>query len=121
MATHDREDVLSFTNETIIMRDGEIIDHRKTDEVYTAPINHYSASLFDDVNSIPAGFFGNEKPLLLHPHQMKVTSSGKSAIVLSSYFKGDHYLIHCQCDDQNFWIKSNSHIAVSTSILIDIT
>jgi len=118
IATHDREDVLSFTDKTIVMRDGAIVDLRKTEEVYASPINHYVASLFDDVNVIPKGFLGNEKSLLLYPHQIMIASSGKPAVVIKSYFKGDHFLIHCQSENQDFWIKSDSHQDVSSSIFI---
>lgn len=118
MATHDKEDVLSFTDKTIIMRNGRIIDHRNTADVYQKPKNVYSASLFNDINEIPAGLLDNEKALLLYPHQLEISKNGMDATVMQSYFKGDHYLVQCKCGSHDLWVRSDSDHTIKSSVFI---
>lgn len=120
MATHDKEDVLSFTDETIIMRSGKIIDHRSTIHVYQKPNDLYGASLFDDVNKIPIGLLGNKNALLLYPHQLEISSNGHKAIVEKSYFKGDHYLVQCKSGSHDLWVRSTIDLAYNALVTIRI-
>jgi len=96
IATHDKTDVLSFSDETIVIKEGEIIAKEKTDTIYQNPGNYYIASLFGEVNAIRPSVFGYEDHLetLIYPHQIKVDdASTAKARVKNSYFKGNHYLI----------------------------
>ncbi len=52
-ATHDKTDILSFADETIVIRQGEIITKKPTVELYQNPDNYYIASLFGDNFSLP--------------------------------------------------------------------
>jgi len=103
VATHDASDVLSFSDQTIVMRHGEIIAHKTPHEVYNYPQNKYVASLFGDINEIPENFLKSSgdknKLVLIYPHQLKVTTQSLLAVtVRKSYFKGNHYLIEAQSE-----------------------
>lgn len=98
IATHDPSDVLSFSDEAIILKDGKIIAQGCPKAIYENPGNHYIASLFGEVNEIPAHWLksGEEmnRMVLIYPHQLKtVGDSDLETIVKNSYFKGSHYLI----------------------------
>ncbi len=120
IATHDRDDVLSFTDETIIMRNGSIVDHRTTSEVYCNPKDVYGATLFDDINILPAGLMSNKEDLLLYPQQLEIVDSGLKAMAVNSYFKGDHYLIECRSGEHIFWVRSDVDIPISSKIQLAI-
>ncbi len=94
IATHDREDVLAFTNELLVMRKGKAIDRRLTKEVYNNPQTIYTAALFDEVNEVDGKDFGKSGRLLLYPHQLHVVKKGYRVEVVKSYFHGTHFLIH---------------------------
>jgi len=120
IATHDRDDVLSFTDETIVMHDGKIVDHRATISLFENPKTHYVAALFDDVNQIPKSWFGTTEELLLYPHQLKVGDAGLAATVTASYFKGDHFLISCLCKDQQTWVRSQENLSIGSMVFLDL-
>ncbi|WP_194851560.1 ABC transporter ATP-binding protein [Nonlabens antarcticus] len=120
MATHDSGDVLSFTDETIVVQAGKIIDHRETKTLFQDPQTPYIASLFDDVNEIPASWFDTKKDLLLYPYQMGILNSGLEAVVINSYFKGDHFLISCGCKKKNILIKSATDVKAGKRIYVNL-
>ena len=93
IATHDRDDVLSFTDETIIMRHGKIIDHRCTIDTYQKPLSYYGASLFNEITTIEKGWLDNSEELMCYPEQLKLSDTGISVRVVNCFFKGSHYLI----------------------------
>ncbi len=96
-ATHDSNDVLSFADEVLVMKDGKIVQKGNPGAVFASPKNKYVGALFGDVNEIPSSLLGNpsdEKSSLVYPFQLQVT--GKSALkvtVKQSFFRGNHYLI----------------------------
>ncbi len=97
VATHDSTDVLSYMDETMVMREGSIIAHQNTRALYQNPSTHYIASLFGEVNVLPKSWFypetSTEETLLLYPYQIGVCKKGVAVCITSSFFKGSHYLI----------------------------
>lgn len=120
IATHDRDDVLPFTHETIIMRDGKIIDHRKTMDCYKNPLEVYGASLFNEVNVIPMGWFDNQQELLCYPEQLQVGDTGIQVTVTNSYFKGTDYLIEAVCKEQTLFFSSNQTIEIGEKVVLGL-
>jgi len=106
LATHDKEDVLSFTDHTLVMRHGKIVDYRSTKEVYSHPKNVYCASLFDEVTELDGTLFGKEGSLILYPHQLVVADEGLKVIVEESYFSGRDYLIKANDNSQSVYFRS---------------
>ena len=100
VATHDATDVLSYLDETIVLRSGAIVTNAPTKQLYDNPPSYYVASLFGEVNEIPAQWFDDtaseEASLLVYPHQLEVTEIGLQVIVTNCYFKGDHYLVEAE-------------------------
>ena len=97
-ATHDPNDVLAFADETIVIKDGIILAHEVTYELYQNPKEKYIASLFDVVNQIPVSllkeYSNSEKVILVYPHEFEISKdSGFEVFVVNSHFKGSHYLI----------------------------
>lgn len=95
LATHDSNDVLSFADETIIMKNGSILRHDNTKNVYQNPKNSYEGSLFGEINEIEPQFITNPNfNNLYYPFQLvKVNNSKLEVTVLNSYFVGKNYLI----------------------------
>ena len=76
VATHDSTDALSFADRTLVMQDGRIIANDHPQALYDNPDNAYTASLFGEINEVPAKlFFSNEKAerqIILYPHEIKI-------------------------------------------------
>ena len=93
IATHDSTDVLAFMDETAVLKEGKLIAHGTTSELYTQPPSIYIGSLFDDINVIPSDWFdlsASEGDSLYYPHQLEISSRGVEATVVRSYFLGSH-------------------------------
>ena len=98
VATHDTTDALSFADKILVIRNGKLIANKAPEALYTNPKSAYIASFFDEINKIPLSEIDpndiSEKSVLLYPNQIKLTGKdGIKATVVTSYFKGNHYLI----------------------------
>ncbi len=111
VATHDRTDALSFADTTIVLKQGELIAQSDSKELYKNPTNKYVASLFGEVNELPASLFPNMETLtetiLVYPHQLKVSENPDfKAAVKQSYFKGSHYLVLAKYEETVIFFES---------------
>jgi ABC-type Fe3+/spermidine/putrescine transport system ATPase subunit len=120
MATHDRDDVLPFSHQTIIMRHGKIVDNRRTKDCYENPINEYAASLFHEYNCIPAGLLTNEQEILCYPEHLSLSNVGKKAQVVNSFFMGSHYLIQLDCDGTQLFTHHKNNPKKGTTVQVSL-
>jgi ABC-type sulfate/molybdate transport systems ATPase subunit len=98
VASHDCTDVLSYTDELLVMRQGKMLHFGNTQTIYNQPGDFYTASLFGEVNQINLSKLndGNSEfdLLLLYPYQLKVVYHSELCVTITkSYFKGSHFLI----------------------------
>lgn len=98
IATHDSIDALSFSDQTIVMKNGEIIQQNEAKKVYLQPKNKYVASLFGEVNEVKLSVlksdFEEDKTILLYANELFLTENSDFEVkVKQSYFKGNSYLI----------------------------
>lgn len=98
IATHDSTDALSFADRTFAMKAGRIVSIGTPEEQFQNPANAYVASLFGEINEIPADLLSPEesarKRIVIYPHEFTVVSEGGfKAKVKDVFFKGSHYLI----------------------------
>jgi ABC-type Fe3+/spermidine/putrescine transport system ATPase subunit len=92
LATHDSNDVLSFSDQVLVLKEGKIIEKATPKKLFNRPKNKYVASLFGDVNEIML----DGKMQLVYPHQLQVNANAAlRVIVQKSYYKGSHYLHEC--------------------------
>lgn len=111
MATHDPVDVLSFSDETIVMKDGKIVTSGNPKALYENPVNKYAASLFGDVNEIPKGFLSRNETgtSFVYPHQLRVVEkSSLNVTVANSWFKGDGHLVEALYEKGKIYFEHSS-------------
>jgi ABC-type Fe3+/spermidine/putrescine transport system ATPase subunit len=105
VATHDKEDALSFADKLLVIEHQKIIAFDSPITIYKNPSQKYIATLFDDVNELII----DGASILLYPHQLKIAEKSKhKAVVLSSYFKGDYWLIEAAFKEQKVFLKHHS-------------
>lgn len=115
LATHDSTDVLSFADEVVIMKDGQIIELGKPNDIYNKPKNFYIASLFGDVNEIQI----DRKKKLLFPHQLEVVENSElSVVVKNNYYKGNYYLVESEFDNQTVFFESQKEISKGSVVFL---
>lgn len=123
IATHDSKDILGYTDETLVIRDGKLIAHNTTTAVYKKPENVYIASLYDDVNEIPATVLGipaePEKKIIVYPFQLKVVPvSDFEVMVIRSYFKGNGYLVEAAFQNRSVFFESESTLEKNSTVCL---
>lgn len=117
LATHDTNDVLSFCDQLIIMKSGEIFEKGDTQLIYLHPTSFYAASLFGEVNEIK----WDDDAILVYPHQLEVyENSSFEVVVKQSYFKGNVYLVEAIFNDSTIFFESEYDIEPSSIIGLKI-
>lgn len=125
LATHDSTDALSFADEAIVMRNGEVIIKDNPTVIYNNPPSKYVASLFGEVNEIPTHLLKltddqNEK-LLVYPHQLiMVEHSDLEVKIRRTYFRGNHYLIESVYKRQLIFFESEFDLPLEISVFIGL-
>ncbi|GAA4276116.1 ABC transporter ATP-binding protein [Aquimarina mytili] len=124
-ATHDKTDILSFTDETIVIKQGEILTKEETITLYNDPPNYYVASLFGEVNEIQTSLFtdlSDDSTMLVYPHELKVDTASKlKARVKNAYFKGNHYLIEAVFNNTIIFFEHHAKLKSPETIGIRVT
>lgn len=115
VATHDCTDVLSFSDEVIVMMNGEIIEKENPKKLYNNPKSSYTASLFGDVNQIEI----DGKEHLVYPHQFVVVKDSDLKVkVINTYFLGRHYLIESLYNGKSLYFDSQEQYPIGTEICL---
>ena len=96
-ASHDPNDVLPYTDRTLILENGKMVALNGTKLLFNNPPNYYIASLFGEVNEVPIRLLKSyaeiDRSVLVYPHEFKVSkATGLKVVVKNSFFKGPHYL-----------------------------
>ncbi len=115
VATHDSSDVLSFSDEVIVLKDGNKIMQADPESVYNNSNNYYIASLFGDVNEITI----EGKTQFKYPWQLEQIEDSKfKVIVKQSFFKGSHYLIESEFQNRKIYFESKVSIPMDTHVYL---
>ncbi|OYU80609.1 MAG: ABC transporter ATP-binding protein [Flavobacterium sp. BFFFF1] len=121
IASHDSIDALSFSDKTLVMRHGTIVQFNESKSVYLKPDTKYTASLFGEVNEIPLHllipFEDKEKRMLLYAHELYLAEeSDISAIVKQCYFKGGSYLVKAVLDKRVIFFENPFEIPANREV-----
>jgi ABC-type sulfate/molybdate transport systems ATPase subunit len=85
LVSHEPDDILSWADDLILLKDGEIVQQGKPEQLYRRPVNEYAAGLLGKYHVIPAGLAlvmtGENIPgkteILVRPEQIVVSPNGK--------------------------------------------
>ena len=116
VATHDKNDALSFADTLLIIRDHTILVNDTPKDIYNNPKEKYIAALFDDVSEITI----NNKKQLVYPHQIKIIEKSElKATVLQSYYKGFYWLIAADFNGQKVFINHTCDVEKNAKVNLE--
>ncbi|MGB8191808.1 MAG: ABC transporter ATP-binding protein [Chitinophagaceae bacterium] len=132
LVSHEPYDVLSWADEIIVLKDGEIVQTGTPDKIYRHPVNAYVAGLFGKYNLIHPinaplfsslnGNAGNNKSIFIRPENLKINSgeNGLKADVSSVRFAGIFYELEVVLPDNQMIIIKTGHrnIAAGDTVYI---
>ena len=114
VATHDKDDVLSFSDETIVLHEAKIIAKDTPKELYKNPENKLIASFFDEFNEI-------ENYGIVYANQLRVVeNSNLKATVKQSYFKGNYFLIEADLNGKMIFFEHEFEIQKGLTICLSV-
>jgi ABC-type glutathione transport system ATPase component len=105
LISHDPADTLSWADQIVVLKEGEMQQKGSPEDIYRNPVNEYVAGLFGEYNTIRKGskLFSmisdgrsKSKTILIRPESIIVSKKGKSAVsgkVRKVNFLGSHYEI----------------------------
>lgn len=125
VSTHDSIEALSFSDETIVIRNGKIVTKNTPENLFKKPFNHYVASLFGEVNQIQGNLLslqGKENEMqLVYPHQLEVgEKSMLEVIVKKCYFKGSHFLIESTFENNTIFFDTSSELKIGSKVFLKL-
>ncbi len=125
VATHDSTDALSFSDETIVIKDGRILDKAPSKTIYYNPVDKYTASLFGEVNEIKLELLtltkNADETVLIYPHQLIVAEDGPLKVTVKQcYFKGSRYLIKSALNRQVIFFEHHKEIPGNTEVSLGV-
>ncbi|APY08393.1 ABC transporter ATP-binding protein [Winogradskyella sp. J14-2] len=110
VATHDKNDVLGFADNMLVLHNSKILIIDTPQNLYNNPKLPLIASFFCEFNVIEP--FG-----IVYAHQLKIVkASNLKAIVKRAYFNGNSWLIEAAHDSQTIFIKHNKELTKDTTI-----
>ena len=111
MATHDKNDVLSFADQMMVLHSGTVLVIDCPSNIYSNPRHPLVASFFGEYSSIVGEFY--------YAHQITlVEDSPLKAVVKHSFYKGHYYLIEADlngvliCFKNATALKKNSVVSL---------
>jgi ABC-type sulfate/molybdate transport systems ATPase subunit len=112
-ATHDSADVLSFADELLVLKEGQLIASGYPKSIYNTPKTKYIASLFGDVNEMEI----DGQIEFIYPHQLElVEKSDLKVEVTNSYFLGNHFLIEGTHLNNIIFFESENQIPIGSKV-----
>ena len=103
VATHDKNDVLGFADDMLVLHEHKIIRQGAPKALYDNPELPLIASFFDEYNLINEAIY--------YPHQIQIVEhSDHNAVVEQCFFNGKNWLIKALYRSQAIFINSNKEL-----------
>ena len=112
VATHDKEDVLGFADQMIVLHNSKIIASNTPEHLYKHPETPLIASFFGEFNVV-------ENVQIVYAHQLKVVEKSNFEVaVKKSYFKGNHYLIEAVLNEKIVMFEHHSELETGKEVFL---
>ena len=123
LVSHDPADALSWADEIIVMKSGQIVQQGTPEKIYRQPVNEYTAGLFGKYNmltkaqaaafgEIPKGY-GNGRQLFIRPESFTLPAKkSKMAVagkVTEVFFLGSSYEVEVALPDRMVTVRMDEN------------
>lgn len=110
-ATHDKEDVLPFADQVLVLKDGAMVARGPVKELYENPGNIYIARLFGEANRFPLeiikSYGETRRHIIVYSHEFGISEKkGIPVQVKNSYSMGTHYLVEGLAGDKSVFFDA---------------
>lgn len=124
-ATHDVKDMLSFSDKTLVLEQGKMVDFRSPKELYQNPKSYKVASLFEEVNLISGEYLGanSKRNFVVYPHEIDLNASTKKweATVENVFFMADRHLISLLFQQEMIYAYHPTSLTIGEKVYLDFS
>jgi len=127
MISHEPQELLSWADSLIILRNGRMVQRGTPQQVYHSPRNAYVASLLGTytlMNDKTPGFgsyFKTSGPKFVRPEQLRIADKGVAGIVKVVRFLGSHYEVEVQCGRESVTVMDRrGEVKEGNEVRVDI-
>lgn len=114
VATHDQEDVISFSDNIMVLHKAQVLAYGSPKNLYNNPKDKLVASFFGEFNLI-------KNHGIVYANQLKVVpASNIKAIVTQSYFKGHYYLIEALVNNDVVFFEHDSVLQNGYNVFLKV-
>lgn len=112
VATHDKNDVLGFADEMLVLHQQEIIKHGTPEHIFQNPELPLIASFFGEYNII------NNR--IYYAHEIKIVeTSENTAVVEHSYFNGNRWLVKARLGKNEVFVNSKKSYKKNSEVYLE--
>lgn len=113
VATHDKDDVLGYADNMLVLNKNTIEVYNTPEHLYKNPESPLIASFFGEFNII------NES--IIYAHQLEVVAHSELKVtVKQSYFKGNNYLIEADLEGQKIFFYNIEDIPKKRKVYLKL-
>jgi len=113
VATHDKDDVLGFADNMIVLNNSRIMANDRPFQLYNDPKDSLIASFFGEFNRI--------QNKIVYAHQLKIVPSSQLKVVVEkSYFKGNHYLIEAIMKEDSIFFEHPTKVKKGNTVCLAV-
>ena len=120
VATHDKDDILSYADKILFLNRGEIEAYGSPQDLYAKPKNKLIASFFDNFSQLALNEIidtDKKDKVIIYPHEIAIHKDSRlKAQVKMCLFNGDHYLIIANFRSNELFIKSQTKLAIGSEL-----
>ncbi|WP_149273393.1 ABC transporter ATP-binding protein [Pareuzebyella sediminis] len=125
-ATHDPNDVLSFADRMVVLKNKFIIAKDTPKNLYEHPKDLYIASLFGEANKIPINilksYADTKRRIIVYAHEFKVSGkSGLEVVVKAAYYMGGHFMIVGVYEEEDVYFHHHKPLEVGKVVFLNIS
>lgn len=125
-ATHDRTDILGFSDSILALDQGKCIAYKPTMELYRNPDNYRVARLLDQAQWIDLKPFISDLKtssyIIIYPHEIvySISQNSPNAKVISTHFIGNCYRIKALLNQQLIFFNHHTHLDPNKQIQLEL-
>ncbi len=113
LATHDKDDVLAFADQLMVLHNGTILVTGSPNHIYSNPKHPLVAAFFSEYSSINGKIY--------YAHQIfLVDNSALKAVVRHSFYKGSLYLIEADLDGTVVYFTNPVALKENTLVSLEV-
>jgi iron(III) transport system ATP-binding protein len=122
LVSHDPQDILSWADEILVLKEGQLIQKASPERVYRQPVDEYTAGLFGKYNLVDptlaarlgrlAGTADGRKELFIRPEKLTLSAMGNAAAqgrVTAVAFLGSYYEVEVEIGAARLLVRADSN------------